>query len=164
MAGISEYERLQIASLTNARPAVIVRKRALHLMPQTDLTRLVFETCVIPAMARNELDAKELEVVFDSDSPIANALAELLRAEVIVADVSDFFADVAYLVGLCHGVGRSPILIARKGIQLPFGLDALRCIEYRPDTQGYHLLREELTRALRIFLTASRATGQDKIT
>ncbi|HEX8522806.1 MAG TPA: hypothetical protein VF669_11155 [Tepidisphaeraceae bacterium] len=109
-------------------------------------------------MEANELMVREMEVAFDSDSPVVNATNELLRAEVIVADASDFVSDVAYLLGLCHAMGRTPILIARRGVQLPFHLDALRCIEFRPESEGYRLLREELTRTLRIFLMASRAT------
>lgn len=158
MNGPSEYERLQIDFLLHQAGIPIERNLALHLMPQTPLCRFVFESSIIPAMQKNGLNVKEMEVTFDSDSAITDAVGWMARAEVIIADVSDWFADVAYLLGICHAMGRCPILIGRRNVQLPFKLQALRCIEYSPTTVGYHALREELTRSLRIFLMAARAT------
>jgi hypothetical protein len=158
MSGISDFERLQIESLLGAKDRPVDPGLALHLMPENGLCRYVFETAVIPAMARNDLSVQEMDVIFDSDSSLADAVIWLTRAEVIVVDVSDFFADIAYLLGLCHAMGRCPILISRRHAQIPFNLHALRCIEYRATQESYLATREELTRAIRIFLTASRAT------
>jgi hypothetical protein len=158
MSGISDFERLQITSLLSEHTAPIEPNLALHLMPQTNLCRYVFDVAVIPAMARNDLNVQEMDVIFDSDSTLADAVATLTRAEVVVMDLSDWLSDLAYLLGLCHALGRCPILIGRRHVNLPFNLRALRCIEYRASQEGYLALREELTRTLRIFLTASRAT------
>ncbi len=158
MSGISDFERHQITSLLPDHTTPIEPNLALHLMPQTALCRYVFEAAVIPAMARNDLDVQAMAVVFDSDSTLADAFVSMIRAEVIVIDLSDWFSDLAYLLGCCHAMGRCPILIGRRRVDLPFNLQALRGIEYRVTKEGYHALREELTRALRIFVTASRAT------
>ena len=158
MPGNSEYERLQIESLLAVLSIPIERQLAVHLLPQTDLARFAFQSAVVPAMAQNELNVREIDVVFDSDSNLADVAGWLIRAEVIVADISDWCPDVAYLVGLCHAMGRCPILIGRRPVKLPFNLHALRWIEYQPTTEGYFALREELARSLRVFLTAARAT------
>jgi hypothetical protein len=159
MSGPSEYERLQIEFLLHQAAVPVERNLALHLMPQTPLCRFVFESAVIPAMQKNGLNVEEMAVQFDSDSALADAVGWMARAEVIVADVSDWFSDIAYLLGVCHALGRCPILIGRGRVELPFNLQALRFVEYKPTTEGYVAFRDELTRALRIFLTAARATG-----
>jgi hypothetical protein len=78
---------------------------------------------------------------------------------VIIADTSQLNAAVLYVLGLCHGLRRCPLMIARSPVELPFDLGALRCLRYHPHRDGLLELRENLSRALRIFLTSSRRSG-----
>ena len=80
-----------------------------------------------------------------------------LTAEVIVVDASGLNAIVLYLLGLCHGLGRSPILIARDPQLLPFNLPALRCVSYDMSKQGLQVLRIELARRIRVFLASANS-------
>ena len=96
-------------------------------------------------------------MVFDSDSPLSTACHRLREAQIIIADVSGLNGHVMYLLGLCHGLRRCPLLICQAPADLPFDLRSLRCIEYAPDAEGLRDLREHLTRAMRVFLRSAAA-------
>ena len=157
MPGPSEYEKLQIGSLLGQRNYLIHPGLGIFLMPVTDASDYVFRTAVRPAMHAAGLATQQMEALFTSSTALVDVVGWLSRAEVIVVELSNFNSDVAYALGLAHAMGRCPIMIARAPLDLPFNLEALRCIRYKTDLQGIYELREELTRALRIFLAASRS-------
>jgi hypothetical protein len=127
-------------------------------MPTGDVPGSVFEVAVLPAMQKNGLNAVGVARAFDSDSALADVHVWLERAEVITADVPPDNPDLLYVLGLAHGMGRCPLILTHGFVALPFNLNALRCVEYGTRTPDELLrLRESLTRAVRVFLTASRA-------
>jgi hypothetical protein len=119
----------------------------------------VLRVAVEPALRANQLNVRGVRVVFDDETPAPIAADWVRRAEVIVADVSQLNASVLYVLGLCHGRRRCPLMIARSPVELPFDLGVLRCLRYRTDRDSLLELRENLTRALRIFLSAARRAG-----
>ena len=157
---VPEFERLQIESVLGSASFSIRRGLGLHLMSVTDQSRVIFDVSVRPAMHKSGLDVRQMEVAFDSFTALGEVATWIRKAEVITADLSDWNADVAYVLGLCHALGRCPILLAKRPVDLPFNLEALRCVSYDASAQGFFELREELASVLRIFLTASR-TGND---
>jgi hypothetical protein len=158
MAGLSEYERLQIESVLQSQPARPVQSGVgLFLMPDRDEFQAIYDLAVDPAMRRSAVNRVNVARVLDSDSHLVDLCHWLQCAEVIVAELTTLDPHVMYVVGLAHGLGRCPILMAREGTDLPFNLHALRCVEYTVTKEGHRELRERLTRALRVFLAASRA-------
>ena len=163
MAGVSAYERSQIDAVLSP-PAPPTERRiecglALVLMPDIAERERVLSLAVEPALRANHLNVRGLRVVFDDETPLPIVADWVGRAEVIVADVSQLNAAVLYVLGLCHGLRRSPLMIARSPVELPFELGALRCLRYRTHRDALLELREDLTRALRIFLAAARRSG-----
>lgn len=159
MASVSDYERLQIdAMLHRDRASGIETDSATTLILDTDRSRSLFEVAVQPALRKNGLNPDGVIVQFDSGSPLGEVYRSLMSAEVIVADATDMNPDMLYVIGLCHGLGRCPILIATNATHLPFNLPELRCVEYRATERGFFDLRNNLERVVRVFLAASRAT------
>jgi hypothetical protein len=161
VAGWSQYERSQIAALLRAGDALpqrpVEQGVALVLVPVTEQQRNVHDGAVLPAVQACGLNLREVGVAFDDTAPLSTVYDWLRRAQVIVADVTALEPSVVYLLGLCHGVGRSPLLIARRGTRLPFNLCALRCVEYDgAGPHAMHNLRRDIGRAVRVFLEASR--------
>ena len=74
----------------------------------------------------------------------------------VIVDTTHLNPAVMYVLGLAHGLGRCPILLARESAaELPFDLALMRCIEYDAATpQGAVRLRDRLTRAVRVFLAS----------
>ena len=126
-------------------------------MPVHEDSRRLFDIAVQPAMLKNGLNVNESVVMFDSSSDLAECARHVQEAEVIVADVGRLSADLLYILGLSHGLARCPLLLTQDASSLPFNLAALRWIEYRPDLSDIVEVREHLTRAIRVFLLASRS-------
>ena len=154
-----EYERLQIETLLQPKPAPIARGSGLFVMPATEVCDTVYHFAVRSAFRKNEIDASQAVAVFDTDSLLADVWKYLSTIEVIVVELTTLQPELMYVLGMCHGMGRCPILIVQKGEWVPFNLRALRCIEYEPTRDGLFALRENLIRAVRTFVTASRASS-----
>jgi hypothetical protein len=151
------YERLQIESLLQANDRSVVRGSGLFLMPQRDTMRRVYELAVAPAFEKCGIAGHGAAIVFDSDSNLHELGKWLTESDLIVADVSrPHAADLLYVLGLAHGLGRCPLLITDSAVELPFNLGALRWVEYRDHNDGLAELREHLVRAIRVFLASSR--------
>lgn len=156
MSQNSEYERLQIHSLLQPRNRAIQANLGVFLMPTGLEFQRVYERAVGPAMQSNRLNPSGVEVAFDSGSSLAQVCEVIETAEILVADLSLWNADLAYVLGVCHGMGRCPLLIAKEGVELPFNLSALRCVEYSASDEGLQRHREYLERAIRVSLAAAR--------
>jgi hypothetical protein len=158
--GASEFERHQIESLLQSEQRLIERGLGLSLLPAGPDFDYMHKTAILPAMRECGLDAARRFCAFDSDSELAKVTQWVQIAEVIIADVTAENAEVMYALGLCHGLRRCPILVTQTPDIVPFNLFALRRIEYVNDQNGLLKLRENLTRAIRVFLAASRASDK----
>ncbi len=157
MPAPGDYERLQIESLLQPQAhGGVDAGVGMFLMPKDIDARLVHDAAVLPAMQKNGLNRVAPVWVFGSDSQLREVARWLRAAHVIVADLTTINGDLMYVLGLAHGLGRCPILIHRDDTEVPFNLDALRCIEYRAGPDGMIELRTRLTRAIRVLLTASK--------
>ena len=157
MAGTSQFERMQIESVFAPKLRDIKVGSGLYLMPDSDPDRQVFEIAVNPAMQKNEINVGTIIVAFDSDSFLSQVAQYIQVSEIVIAEVSEHNPHVLYVLGMCHGMGRCPLLVTRDASNLPFGLQCLRWVQYKNDQRGLVWLREELTRAIRVFLAAARA-------
>src|SRR5688572_23525839 len=168
MPGVSDYELSQIDAVLGQPPPADERRvepgLALVMVPLMAERERVVRTAVEPALRANRLNVGGLRIVFDDETPVPIVADWVGRAEVIVVDVSDLNAAVLYALGLCHGLRRCPLLMARSPVELPFELGVLRCLRYRTDRESLLELREDLKRALRIFLTAARRGGGGETT
>jgi hypothetical protein len=164
MAGVSDYERSQIDAVTRAsKPRPIERGVGLFVMPTGESSRLVHEAAVLPAMRKNRLNLRHVAVAFDDTAALEDACHWLMTAEVNVVDASALNPSVLYVLGLSHGLGRSPILIARvrEPPALPFNLDGLNRILYDTSMRGLLDLRSDLARRIRVFLESALNAGGD---
>lgn len=154
MAGT--YERMQIESLLQRQPAGVIKGTGLVLLPDAAEFMTLHRIAIAPAFKACELDAELFVRVFDSDSHLSDACRHLATAEVIVADITEQPAHLMYILGLSHALGRCPILLTQDATSMPFNLASLRYVEYLRTNDGMLRLREDLSRAIRVFLQASR--------
>ena len=155
----SRYERLQIEPVLGPAPARVERGAGLVLLggvAGTGKAQPVYRLAIEPALDTNGVNVRDVETAFDDAAKLAVVAGWVRRAEVIVADVSELNPVILYVLGLCHGLSRCPLLVGRADTELPFDLASLRYLRYVDDRNGLLDLREELTRAVRVFLSASR--------
>jgi hypothetical protein len=157
MPGGSAYERQLIEAALEFRESPLEPGTALLLIPEVYDFHQVCNVAVWPALSACGFRPLRGALPFDSGSWLGDVARWLRGAEVIIADVTGRNPDVLYALGLAHGLGRCPLLIAQDPDELPFHLQELRCIGYRSHPYGLWALREELSRALRVFLAAAQA-------
>ena len=154
MHGASPYERRLIAQRLEPSGSSIGAGTALILLPQTEASQFLLEASIWPAMANCGFHRSDM-LAFDSDTWVDDIGRWIVTAELIVADLTGGNADVMYILGLAHGIGRCPLLICPEGDGLPFGLRSFRCVYYQNTSRGLQRLRHNLTRATRVFLAAA---------
>lgn len=161
MMRVSPFEKQLVDAAVLHGSADIAAGTAIVLMPDVgDLLR-VFQEAVSPALRDCGFDAGIAELAFDSRGWVSDITRYAMGAEILLADVTDCNPDVMYALGLCHGLGRCPMMISQDLDRLPFNLGMLRCIRYSTDANGLHRLREDLARAVRVFL-AEAQTSREK--
>ena len=157
MPGVSSYERQLIEAALVSRESQLDPGTALVLIPEVYDFHQVCNVAIWPALATSGFRPIRGALPFDSESWLGDVGRWVRGAEVIIADVTGRNPDVLYALGLAHGLGRCPLLIAQDPDELPFHLQELRCIGYRSHPDGMWALREELSRALRVFLAGIQA-------
>ncbi len=133
---------------------------ALFLCPDGEPSEQLYAQAVGPALRVNGLNRVDVIRVFDSDSALVDVTQALAKAEVIVAELSAPGADLMYVLGLAHGLARCPLMLVERTSQLPFNLAGLRHVGYTRTSAGLIALRSALTRAVRVFLAAARASTE----
>jgi hypothetical protein len=161
MARISRYERDLIAAFLPRSTPPAEAGVALVIMPDTIAHRDIYSAAVSPALAGSGFRPSSGGEAFDSYSSLELAVRCVNGAEIILADVTGGNGDVLYMLGLCHGLGRCPVLISQDPATLPLGLALMRCVEYVDDAPGRQRLREHLARAVRVFLAAAESSKRD---
>ncbi len=155
--GLPDFERLQCESILHGQQVKITPGFGFVLMPHKQEFRDIFDAVISPAMAANGVEAKIADDISEPGSILNQVWTCIRTAEVIVADVSGCNENVIYELGLCFGLHRLPIILARDPKELPFNLRALRYITYENNASGGNDLKERLTAAIREFLAAARS-------
>lgn len=155
---VSPFEKQLIDAALHQEGPGVAPGTALVLMPDLGEFLRVFQDAVSPALMDCGFRAGLSELTFDSRAWLSDAARWILQAEIIIADVTDLNADVMYTLGLCHGVGRCPLMISQDLERLPFNIGMLRCIRYSSQGAGIRQLRENLARAIRVFVTEADAS------
>ena len=156
---MSHYERMQIGSMLHPPGGRVRDGVAVFLCPAGDAALELYEQAVAPALRDNGLNRVGVVRVFDSDSALVDVSRWLREAELVVADLSLPNPHLMYVLGLAHGLGRCPLMLADRQAELPFNLAGLRHVQYAHGAAGRMRLRSDLTRAVRVFLAAARASG-----
>lgn len=154
---LSAYERGHSVSLLREFEIKIKPNTSFVLLPSGEDFDRILENAIRPALAANGVDVERAEVILEPGAGLQRTWRLLRTAEIILADVSGFDADVMFGLGLCLGLGRFPILLVRYANSLPSDFRAVPHIPYKADTAGTTALRGELTTAIREFLRTARA-------
>lgn len=92
------------------------------LMPPTPSDDTVYEDIVEDATREIALNCINAQQVFSIHNVTDAILEKIYQARVIIADVSGRDPDVFYLTGVCHGLDKDVVLLARKSDDIPFDL------------------------------------------
>jgi hypothetical protein len=115
------------------------------LMPFTDpAVAGVYEQIITEVAENNGLTPRRADDFKMSTPIMPDVWRGITSARVIIADLTNFNANVYYELGLCHALNKKPILMIQKGQQLPFDLHHFRTIFYSKELEDLKRARKEL--------------------
>jgi hypothetical protein len=123
------------------------RRMVMVLTPFSDSDRSTFElirdTCV-----RVGLNAVRGDEQFTSTDILTHVIQLILKARLIIANISTRNANVFYELGIAHAMNKPTILISKSLNDTPFDIMTNRIIVYRSDKELRSQLTESLARVM----------------
>ena len=92
---------------------------------------------------KQPLMAQRADDLFGSDVMI-DIFESIMRARIVVADITNRNANVFYELGIAHTMGKSVLIIAQGAQHIPFDLLRFRHILYEDNSEGCERLEEAL--------------------
>lgn len=129
------------------------------LMPFANELRVVYETGIVPAATKSELQCQRADEIMRPGGIMAQVWESLMTARVVIADLTYTNANVFYELGLAHVIGHDVILLTQDMSFVPFDLRHMRCIKYSNSEQGLHLLEQKLALSIRDVLHSADRTN-----
>ena len=156
---IARFEQRSIDAVLPDRGIAIARGTAFVMIPHRPEFEALYRDVVAPALEGLGLDVSKGNDISEPGAILPQVWSRIRSAELLVAVATGLNPNVVYELGLCHGIGRCPILLVRRAEELPFNLRALRSIEYGDDEAGLEKLRRDLTDLARSVLDLVRWSG-----
>jgi hypothetical protein len=106
----------------------------------------VFDQMIRPAILESDLECSRGDTIIRIEDMTTNIWTELLRAGIVVADVSALNANVYYELGLTHGLGKQALILKQKDASIPADFAGAHYLGYELDKleAGKEMLRREL--------------------
>jgi hypothetical protein len=73
---------------------------------------------------------------------------EIAQADVVIAEITHSNPNVFYELGYAHALGKPTILLAQRGVDLPFDIRSFRVVFYDDSIGGKSRVEEDLSRHL----------------
>ena len=90
---------------------------------------------------------------------MTDVFESIMRANVVIADITGRNANVFYELGMSHSMGKRVLNLAQGSEHIPFDLQRFRHIIYQDNSESCQALKEHLVRTLTEML--ADFTGSD---
>ena len=87
----------------------------------------------------------------------------IARAELVIAEISEWSPNVFYEIGYAVGVRKPPLLLIEKAKEVPTDLKGLEVVEYKYDWDGIRTFEADLTEHLRFRMNSDFALLRDML-
>jgi hypothetical protein len=105
--------------------------QAFVIMPFSEKwSKKVYKKMIEPAVCEAGLECVRGDTVLRIENLTANIWGEILRAGIVVADLSSSNVNVYYELGLAHALGKDTFVLNQKGNKLPADFGGAHYYEY----------------------------------
>ncbi len=104
------------------------------LISTMDTQKAVYRQIVKVAAESFGFSCISAQSIFSTRNVMEEIWEQLNQARLVIADLSDKDPDVFYLTGICHGLEKEVILMARKPEDIPFDLRGPSHVIYSDET------------------------------
>jgi hypothetical protein len=108
----------------------------------------IYRDVIVPTCDQQGFEARRADDVYTPGIILQDIVAGLVRASVVVAEITPVNANVFYELGYAHALGKPTILLAERGRTPPFDVSGYRCIFYDNTIAGKAVVQESLARHL----------------
>jgi hypothetical protein len=131
------------------------------LMPFDKKYDSLYTQTIKSAVKRVHLKCRRADDIFSSVAIVQDVWAEVNRARIVIADMTDRNQNVFYEIGLAHSLRQPVILLSQKEgdvpflpkkDEVPFDVRHIRCIFYKDTKTGRRVLATKLMKTLRNLL------------
>lgn len=137
--------------------------RAFVIMPFSQpWSQDVYGTMIEPAVRAAGLECVRGDTLARVGDLTSNVWAEILRAGLVIADVTEPNVNVYYELGLTHAVGKDTILLTQQGATLPADFRGAHFCEYSPGEleKGRELLKQQIEEWAKMDYVRAQGVGQ----
>ena len=115
-----------------------------------------YQSILVPAISDAGLKPSRADEIFSVRPVITDIWESIKSATLVIADLTGRNPNVLYELGLCHGSGKSAIIITQSIEDVPFDLKHRRCIVYDTrEPEWADKLRKSIINTVRAFLKNS---------
>jgi len=122
------------------------------LMPFEQSMRAIYNDHLRPAIQSEGLSCLRADEIVGTNIITREIWEKINQARFVVADLTHKNANVFYEVGVAHAIGKDVILVTQSMDDVPFDLQALRCIVYEFTPRGMNALESKLGATIRQLL------------
>jgi hypothetical protein len=136
----------QVAAIFRLLDLAADRRRCFALMPFDKAFTPVYARCVKPAVSTLGWQCSRADEISQTREVMSIVWEEILRADLIIADLTGRNANVYYELGFAHASGKNTILLTQDITDVPFDLRHRQLVEYSASASGYAALRRSIRR------------------
>lgn len=137
---------MQIKPLFGHASYLMDERMAVALVPPDDVGTKIFTEAIKPVMESGGVVTYRTEDFDQDEEVLKDVWRDICRARVVIADITGGDPKVMYELGIAHTVGKSALLLCKKGncIKFPETLIKAHIIEYDDDEEGMKKLRADM--------------------
>jgi hypothetical protein len=120
------------------------RKLCFVLMPFKKRFREIYANYIKPTLTRHNWDCNIAEEIHEEREIINIIWEQVLRADLIIADLTKRNPNVFYELGYSHAVSKETVLLTQSIQDVPFDLRHRQLVEYSPTPKGYKKLVQSI--------------------
>ncbi|MHA8070179.1 hypothetical protein ACS6L2_12910 [Aquirufa ecclesiirivi] len=138
------------------------RPKAFVVMQFSSPFNELYQDVIKPICDECKLNVLRADETYGPGLIIADITKEISESRIVIAEISPTNSNVYYEVGYAHALNKPTILIAEKGIRLPFDISPFRTLFYENSIAGKRVVEEGFRKHIKAVL-ADREFFQNKL-
>jgi hypothetical protein len=138
----------QVVAIYKILDFVAERKICFVIMPFDEKADQIYNKCIKPTLIDNGWECRRADEIHEAREIINLVWEQILRADLIIADLTAKNANVFYELGYAHAVGKNTILVTQSINETPFDLRHRQLIKYSTTSRGLKNLAKAITQYL----------------
>ncbi len=118
--------------------------QAFVLMPFDPAFEQIYRDLITPALEEVGYEVRRADSVLTQQNILRDIVESIVRADLIVAELTLLNPNVMYELGIAHALGKPTVMLAQRISDVPFDLRSYRIIPYSENFREIHKLRDAL--------------------